>query len=58
MAAFEVYALFERGSGSKLNQAKSKGLWLGPWSGRVDPLVALDWSSTKVKILGVFVGPG
>ena len=30
-AVFETYALFERASGSKLNQAKSKGLWLGGW---------------------------
>ena len=58
LASFEVYALFERGSGSKLNQAKSKGLWPGPWSGRTDPPVTLDWSSSQVKILGVFVGPG
>jgi len=28
-ASFEVYSLF---SGSKLNQSKSKGLWLGGWS--------------------------
>ena len=28
-AVFETYALFERASGSNLNQAKSKGLWLG-----------------------------
>ena len=28
-AVFETYALFERASGSKLTQAKSKGLWLG-----------------------------
>ena len=32
-AVFETYALFERASGSKLNQAKSKGLWLGGWCG-------------------------
>ena len=57
-AVFETYALFEKASGAKLNQAKSKGLWLGSWSGRSDPPVALDWSSTKLKVLGVFLGPG
>ena len=57
-AVFETYALFERASGSKLNQAKSKGLWLGGWCGRTDPSVALEWSSSKIKILGVFVGVG
>ena len=56
VAAFEMYALFEQASGSKLNQSKSKGLWLGGWCCRVDPLVALDWSSSKLKVLGVFMG--
>ena len=40
--SFEVYSLFEKASGSKLSQSKSKGLWLGGWSGRTDPPVALD----------------
>ena len=58
IAAFETYALFEQASGSKLNQSKSKGLWLGGWCGRVDPSVASDWSSSKLKVLGVFIGVG
>ena len=58
VATFEVYSLFEKASGSKLNQSKSKGLWLGGWSGRIDPPVALDWSSVKIKALGVFIGVG
>ena len=28
-AVFDVYSLFEKASGSRLNQSKSKGLWLG-----------------------------
>ena len=27
VASFETYACFEKGSGAKLNQSKSKGLW-------------------------------
>ena len=50
--------MFEKGSGSKLNLSKSKGLWLGRWSGRTDPPVALLWSSVKLKVLGAFIGPG
>ena len=50
--------MFEKASGSRLNQAKSKGLWLGSWPGRVDPPVALDWSPSKLKILGIYVGLG
>ena len=57
-AIFEVYAVYEKGSGAKLNQNKSKGLWLGSGVGRLDPPVPLDWSSVKIKMLGVSVGPG
>ena len=57
-AAFETYDLFEKASGSKLNRGKSKGLWLGSWRGRLDPPVDLDWSSFKLKVLGVFIGIG
>ena len=55
-AVFESYAMFEKASGSPLNQSKSKGLWLGGWSGRSDPPVDFDWTSTKIKVLGVFIG--
>ena len=57
-ASFETYALFERGSSSKLNLSKSKGPWLGARKHRADPPVALDWSSLKLKVLGVYIGPG
>ena len=43
-AVFDIYSLFERAWGSRRNQSKSKGLWLGSWVGRLDPPVALDWS--------------
>ena len=56
-ACFEVYDVYESGSGSKLNLSKSKGLWLGPWANRLDPPVSLDWSSVKINVLGVFLGP-
>ena len=55
---FDIYSLFEKASGSRLNQSKSKGLWLGSWVGRLDPPVALDWSPSKLKILGIYVGLG
>ena len=57
-AVFATYAFFERASGWKLNQARSKGLWLGSWCVFTDPLVALEWSSAKIKVLGVFIGIG
>ena len=42
----------------KLNQSKSKGLWLGSWRGRQAPRVFLDWASSKIKVLGIFIVPG
>lgn len=57
-ASFESFALFEKASGSKLNLTKSKGLWLGSWSGRSDPPLAPHWNSSKLKILGIFVNVG
>ena len=35
--------------------SKSKGLWLGPWSGHLDPSLDLDWTSVKIKVLGVYI---
>ena len=54
-SAFDTYSLYESGSGAKLNMSKSEGLWLGSWVGRSNPPVALDWSSTKLKMLGVLL---
>ena len=57
-AVFETYSLFEQGTGSKLNLGKCEGLWLGPWRNRLDAPVAIKWTSSKIKILGVFIGHG
>lgn len=57
-ATFDTYSLFEKGSGARLNQSKCKGLWLGSWVGRTDPPIALVWSCTKLKFLGVYLGLG
>ena len=55
-AVFDNYSLFEKASGSRLNQSKSKGLWLGSWVGRLDPSVSVHWSPSKLKILEIYVG--
>ena len=55
---FDVYDLYERGSGAKLNLSKCEGLWLGSWNGRTDAPVDISWTSVKIKLLGVFLGPG
>ena len=56
-AVFDSYSLFEKGSGSRLNLGKSKGLWLGSLRDRRDPPVDLQWSLDKIKVLGIFIGP-
>ena len=53
-----ILSVYDKGSGSRINLTKSKGLWLGSWRGRVDPPVSLDWTSSKMKVLGIFLGPG
>ena len=57
-AVFDTYALFEAGTGCKLNLDKCKGLWLGSWRGSSDAPVPIDWTSLKLKVLGVFIGNG
>ena len=57
-AVFDIYSLFEKASGSRLNLGKCKGLWLGSWRGRLDSPVAIDWSNKMIKVLGVFIGFG
>ena len=58
LAVFNTYSRSEAASGSKLNVSKSKGLWLGAWNNRKDPPVQLEWTSEKIKVLGVSVSPG
>jgi len=58
MAVFDTYALFEAGTGAKLNMDKCKGLWLGAWRDRVHAPVPIEWSSSKLKVLGVFIKNG
>lgn len=57
-AVFDTYSKFEKGTGSKLNLDKCEGLWLGSWRGRVDSPVPIQWTSVKIKVLGVFIGNG
>ena len=57
-AVFETYHLFERASGAKINLDKCEGLWLGSWWFRLGAPVPIRWNSDKIKVLGVFIGPG
>ena len=55
-AVFSTYENFEKGTGSKLNLSKCEGLWLSAWRGRTDFPVDIQWTSSKIKVLGVFIG--
>ena len=58
LAVFDTYDTFEGGTGSKLNLSKCEGLWLGTWRNCVDIPVAIAWTSSKIKVLGLFLGNG
>ena len=51
----EAIALYERGTGAKLNRSKSEAMWLGAWKDRDDQPLGLTWVR-KMKILGVVFG--
>ena len=55
-AVFDTYSRFETGTGAKLNLEKCFGLWLGPWISRTSGPVAIEWSTEKIKVLGVVIG--
>ena len=52
-----VVHIYERGSGAKLNTAKSEAMWLGKWRDNGATPHGLKWV-TKMRILGVFFGNG
>ena len=35
---------------------KTEGLWLGSWKQRTDKPFNLDWKSSRVKCLGIWIG--
>lgn len=55
-AVFSAYSRFKNRTGSKSNLGKCCSVWLGTWRGQRQSPVAIQWSSDKIKILGVFVG--
>ena len=56
-SCFNTYSLFEKGSGSRLNLDKCRGLWLGSWKDRQHLPVDLQWTSDNIKVLGIYIGP-
>ena len=57
-ASFEVYSLFEKASGSRLNQSKSKLKVFGLAVGLVVRTLLSPWIGTLSKLKPLFVGVG
>lgn len=51
-----VFEQFERSAGAKVNLTKSHGLWCGSWRGRMDAPLGIQWTDTRLKYLGVYIG--
>ena len=51
-----IINIYSKGSGSKINVTKSKGLWLGKWKSRQDKPCQFSWTNEKLKILGIYFG--
>ena len=52
--AFEIVRIFEKGSGSKLNLAKTEGMWFSSMAGRTDGPVNIKWRTDFIKVLVIF----
>ena len=51
-----ILKIFSEGTGSKINQQKTTGLWLGTWKTRTDKPGGYKWVNDKIKILGINFG--
>ena len=54
--AFEMIEIYEKGSGSKLNMHKTKGMWLGSKAGQATGPVDIQWITDKLKLLEITIG--
>ena len=55
VSLFSAISLYERGTGAKLNVAKTEAMWLGAWKDRQDQPLGLSWVR-KMKVLGIVFG--
>ena len=52
----EIFNEYGRASGARLNNSKTKGLWLGRWRLRSDSPCGLSWLRSCLKIVGLHFG--
>ena len=53
---FSTISKYEAATNSKLNIAKSKGLWVGKWRNNQKDFKGMEWSADCVNLTGVYVG--
>ena len=54
--AFKMINIYERGSSSKLNLNKTKGMWLGSKQAQNTGPIDITWVTDQLKLLGIYVG--
>ena len=54
--AFKMIEIYKKGSGSKLNMHKTKGIWLGSKAGHTTGPVDIQWINGRLKLLGPAFG--
>ena len=52
----KAFEMIEKGSDSKLNMHKTKGIWLGSKAGQTTGQVNIQWINDKLKLLGITFG--
>ena len=45
---FKELEINQKATGSKVNVAKTKGLWVGKWKNRADKPFNIDWQNEKI----------
>ena len=53
---FKELEINQKATGSIVNVAKTKGLWVGKWKNRADKPFNIDWQNEKIEGLGIFLG--
>jgi hypothetical protein len=58
---FNVFTIYEKASGAKVNISKTDGMWIGTWSKRIKDesfknFAGLTWTDEDLKFLGEYIG--
>lgn len=55
--AFDIITRYERGTGSKLNYEKTKGIYIGRRQGQTHGAVPITWTNDPIDVLGTKISP-